>query len=98
MHSYTRYDGFVVMSEKDNVAVALEDMQAGKKIQLGGQDLELKENIDFGHKFATRKISKGENIIKYGEIIGVAGMDIEPGQHVHVHNVESLRGGKNHRA
>ena len=86
------------MSEADNVAVALEDMQPGKKVKVNGFDLEIRENIDFGHKFATRKISKGEKIVKYGEIIGVAGTDIAPGQHVHVHNVESLRGGKNHRA
>ena len=39
-----------------------------------------------------KKISKGENLIKYGEAIGQATQDIEEGQHVHVHNVESLRG------
>lgn len=98
MHSYTRYDGFVVMSDKDNVAVALEDLPAGKLVELNGSNLKVSESIDFGHKFAIRGIQSGENIVKYGEIIGVAGDDISPGQHVHVHNVKSLRGGNNNRA
>ena len=36
---------------------------------------------------AIKPIAKGEKIIKYGELIGIAGSDIKPGQHVHVHNV-----------
>lgn len=31
-------------------------------------------------------------VIKYGEIIGKASVEIRKGQHVHVHNLESLRG------
>jgi altronate dehydratase small subunit len=34
----------------------------------------------------------GDSIIKYGEVIGVATREIAPGQHVHVHNLESRRG------
>lgn len=41
---------------------------------------------------AIKDIPKGGEIIKYGEIIGRATANIEPGEHVHVHNVESLRG------
>jgi altronate dehydratase small subunit len=38
------------------------------------------------------KISKGQDVLKYGEVIGQATQDISEGKHVHVHNVESLRG------
>lgn len=86
------------MSKDDNVAVALVDLPAGKSIELEGKTLKIAQNIDFGHKFAIRDIKKGEKILKYGEVIGVSGSDIRVGEHVHVHNVESLRGGKNHRA
>ncbi|MBV5349995.1 UxaA family hydrolase, partial [bacterium] len=50
------------------------------------------ERITFGHKFALRLIKTGEPVIKYGETIGLATKDILPGQHVHVHNLESCRG------
>jgi altronate dehydratase small subunit len=50
------------------------------------------ERIPFGHKFAVRDIGKGELVLKYGEPIGVATMDIGAGSYVHVHNVESSRG------
>lgn len=48
--------------------------------------------IPFGHKIAIRRIVKGEQVTKYGEEIGVASCDIEVGEHVHVQNVESIRG------
>jgi altronate dehydratase small subunit len=50
------------------------------------------EKIPFGHKFALRLIKKGEKITKYGETIGLATKEIQTGQHVHVHNLESRRG------
>jgi altronate dehydratase small subunit len=37
-------------------------------------------------------IEKGEAIVKYGEVIGRATQQIILGKHVHIHNVESLRG------
>ncbi len=50
------------------------------------------ENIPFGHKISLSDISKGMQVIKYGQIIGKTSMAINKGQHVHVHNLESLRG------
>jgi altronate hydrolase len=51
----------------------------------------LKENgeIPAGHKFALCDIKSGENIIKYGQIIGKATKDINQGEWVHTHNVKS---------
>ena len=40
-----------------------------------------------GHKLATATIDEGQPIIKYGEPIGLATSPIQPGDHVHVHNV-----------
>lgn len=50
------------------------------------------EDIPYGHKFALRFIRKGEDILKYGEVIGRATADIGSGCHAHVQNIESLRG------
>lgn len=52
----------------------------------------MRQPIPFGHKLALGKIEKRKAVIKYGEEIGRAIEDIDAGQHVHIHNVESLRG------
>ena len=51
-----------------------------------------KSGIPYGHKIAVKAIKKGSPVIKYGEIIGCATTDIEKGDHVHIHNMDSLRG------
>jgi altronate hydrolase len=45
--------------------------------------------INFGHKIATRDISAGEEVIKYGYPIGFATADIKTGEHVHSHNLKT---------
>ena len=47
------------------------------------------EVLDNGHKYAVRKIAKGENVIKYGSPIGHTTADIEKGEHVHTHNLKT---------
>jgi altronate hydrolase len=42
-----------------------------------------------GHKYAIRPIAAGENVIKYGMPIGHAKVRIDPGEHVHTHNLAS---------
>ncbi|RLE79740.1 MAG: flagellar biosynthesis protein FlgA [Thermoprotei archaeon] len=85
----------VVVNERDNVAVALRDIKPCEKILVSIKDktLELivKDFIRRGHKIALYDIKRGEYIIKYGEVIGVATEDIERGRHVHCHNVKSAR-------
>jgi altronate dehydratase small subunit len=86
----------IVIDVKDNVATLLADVDANDEVQVvvGDKTTEanVQENIQFGHKFAMKMIEKGQNVVKYGEAIGRATQDIGEGQHVHVHNVESLRG------
>jgi len=86
----------IIINGQDSVAVATRDIKAGEKIPLtaGGQKSELliKNDIKFLHKFALRDIPKGDKVLKYGMVIGEATADISRGEHVHVHNVRSLRG------
>ncbi|MEJ5230520.1 UxaA family hydrolase [Pseudothermotoga sp. U03pept] len=86
----------IVFSEKDNVATAVKNLSKGEEIQLNLENRTLKvklnHDIPFGHKFAVRDISKGSEIFKYGEPIGVATEDIKIGDYVHVHNVSGRRG------
>lgn len=46
-------------------------------------------NLEDGHKYALRDIAAGENIIKYGNPIGHAIVDIKRGEHVHNHNIKT---------
>jgi altronate dehydratase small subunit len=85
----------VMMKPHDHVAVALEPIPAGSFVTVTCQgktfSVNLKELIDFGHKFAVVPIAKGSDIRKYGEVIGIATRDISPGEHVHIHNLEGKR-------
>ncbi len=49
-------------------------------------------DVPYGHKVAVRDIRLGEDIIKYGQAIGIATRDIKKGEYTHVHNLESKRG------
>ena len=46
-------------------------------------------DLSNGHKYATKDILKGENVIKYGNPIGHATEDIRKGDHVHTHNLKT---------
>ncbi|MGZ6276648.1 MAG: UxaA family hydrolase [Syntrophales bacterium] len=86
----------IVMEGIDNVATVVEPIEAPGEIIVeteGGRTVvHITDNIPFGHKFAIRDIPEGSLILKYGEPIGVARIDIRAGEHVHVHNLESKRG------
>jgi len=86
----------LIINSIDNVATAIADIEPGEVVSLKIEEktgqVNIRERIPFGHKFALKKIRKGESIVKYGEKIGRATQDIESGFHVHIHNVESLRG------
>ncbi len=86
----------IVLSDKDNVATVLNEVEAGKTINIrsGEQVIQstVKEQVPYGHKLALIEIPSGSKIIKYGEVIGQATLDIPAGTVAHVHNVESLRG------
>ncbi len=74
---------------KDNVAVAMEHIMAGEKLEIGGFGLTAKEDIDRGHKIACRDIMEGEEIIKYGFPIGHATENIAAGKYIHTHNIKT---------
>ena len=80
---------------RDNVATCVLTQKAGETAAYeDGEQLvsiRLLDDIPFGHKFAARPIAAGEEIVKYGYPIGRAVRAIQAGEHVHIHNVGSLR-------
>lgn len=83
----------ILLNTLDDVATALTGLQAGQKIEVVLEEISyntlLREDIEFGHKYALRDIAKGEDILKYGLPIGTALADIRAGEWVHVHNCRS---------
>lgn len=77
------------LNAHDQVAVATRDLSAGSIIQLGGTrgDIVLAGDVPRSHKFALRDIANGEQVLKYGQSIGLALTHILAGDHVHVHNL-----------
>ena len=93
---YTKFRrSVIVINSKDNVAVALRDLKPGEIVEVSIGDklvkVQVRDFIKRGHKIALYDLRKGDYIIKYGEVIGVATQDIKQGQHVHCHNVKSAR-------
>ena len=82
----------IVITPRDNVATALEALAAGQTIAANGRQITVQEPIASGHKVALTAIGSGEPIVKYGNPIGTATVDIAAGAHVHIHNVASGRG------
>jgi altronate dehydratase small subunit len=79
---------------KDNTATALDDIKAGDTVTLDSKsghvgEIKARRSVPFGHKLALAHIGKGEKVIKYGEVIGLAAQPINKWDYVHTHNVES---------
>ncbi len=86
-------ENLILCHPKDNVATARFPLNAGAFLRLTGQKtIVAREQIPFGHKIALQKIRRGGPVIKYGERIGKAIREINPGELVHIHNVAGERG------
>lgn len=75
----------LLLQTGDSVAIALSDLKAGGMID----DLGLAPNSDIprGHKIALSSHGVGDNLRRYGQVIGQATAPIAPGDHVHSHNL-----------
>ena len=71
----------------DNVAIARVPLAAGTELRLNDLHLVTQEPISAGHKVALLPITAGETVRRYGQSIGRARMTIEPGRHVHTHDL-----------
>lgn len=75
---------FTLLHPNDDVFIALHDVSAGATIAEG---VAAAADIPTGHKIARRSVARGAPILRYNQVIGFAGEDIYPGQHVHTHNL-----------
>src|SRR5689334_19547672 len=80
---------YVQLDPKDNVMVALQDLQPGMAIDTGnGGNLHLTEKIPAKHKFFLQHLAKGDGITMYGVTVGKAQQDIPAGSLMNVFNTK----------
>ncbi|MGH6993718.1 MAG: UxaA family hydrolase, partial [Caulobacteraceae bacterium] len=73
------------LNPDDNVVIALRALRAGEL--LDGSAFCAREPIANGHKIAFASIVAGEVVLKNGQVIGEATVNIAAGEHVHTHNL-----------
>ena len=57
---------YIKINPADNVAVALQDLQAGEAVE----GMKLATDVPRGHKVLLDSLKAGDNVIKYGYPIG----------------------------
>lgn len=77
----------ILLRAGDEVAVAKRKLLAGTVLNMDGSSVRLMTDIPAGHKFAIIQVKDGDPVRKYGQIIGYATKDIQPGEWVHTRNL-----------
>src|ERR1035437_6365709 len=83
----TAENSAIHLHPSDNIAVARVPLGAGAELRIGGQTVVTLDPIPAGHKLALRTIRCGAEVVRYGQVMGRALTLIDPGRHVHTHNV-----------
>ena len=89
---------FLVHDQRDDVGVVVVE-EVETRQRLCGWCMETDkivavtatQPIPLGHKIALKEIAEGDDVIKYGEVIGRASTDITVGAHLHVHNTKTRK-------
>jgi (2R)-sulfolactate sulfo-lyase subunit alpha len=87
----------LIHNHGDYVGVATSDISKGEEVVCVFMDkkeeikVRSKSEIPLGHKLALRAVPAKEKVVEYGGIIGIATSNIDVGEHVHTHNLRSLR-------
>jgi altronate hydrolase len=74
----------------DPVALARRELEPGTELEGAGRCVTVRDTVPHGHKLALSDIAAGQQVLKYGQPIGIATQAIAAGEHVHEHNLRSL--------
>lgn len=84
----------LLMDAKDNVVTCVKDVPSGGEViyQKDGEQhtLKARQDIPACHKVALKALAEGEEVLKYGELIGRADCAIEAGGLVDHRNIHSV--------
>jgi hypothetical protein len=86
----------IKINQIDNVATITDRAKKGEVVSVLSEEGKEIDKIKLPtdaplpfHKIALKQIAKGEEIKKYGEVLGHASKSILKGEWIHVHNIES---------
>src|SRR6266498_2580361 len=77
----------IILKPEDDVAIAKKEIPAGSVLEDASGRIEVRHDIRPGHKVARRARRQGEEVRRYGQVIGFATGDIAVGDHVHTQNL-----------
>lgn len=84
----------LIIAPDDDVVVAITALKAGENVVYVCREKQetfpAVTDVPCYHKIAVHDIACGSVVRKYNQIIGAATKDIRKGEHVHVHNLDSL--------
>lgn len=84
----------LLMDEKDNVVTCVTEVPAGQDVVYRKGDqlctVKAEEDIPYCHKITLVDLKKGEDVIKYGESLGVMIEDTTKGHWVSHNNLVSV--------
>ena len=84
---------FIRIHDKDNVIVALQDIEAGTILTVDNKiTITVKDYIPSGHKLSIIDFEEQDLVIKYGYPIGITATQIPAGSHIHTHNLLTTLG------
>ncbi len=78
---------FLQIHPKDNVLVALRDLQAGTIIPFNGSTIELLQDVAAKHKFTLTALPKDGAVYMYGVLVGRVNYDLKQGELIDVNNL-----------
>jgi len=91
--------GFLVHGDEDHVGIAVRDLTPGEVVSgrylTSHQPITITvvDKIPLGHKVALVNLNPGDKLVEYHEVVGKVTQPIRSGQHVHIHNLKSVRWG-----
>jgi altronate hydrolase len=75
----------IKLNPADDVMIACRELEVGT--ELPGTGIRCSARIPSAHKVAVKAVAKDAPVRRYNQIIGFATADINPGDHVHSHNL-----------
>jgi altronate hydrolase len=86
----TRLARAVRVSPADDVAVAVDALEAGDVVAIGTASIAVREAVPAGHKVALHAMAEGDVVHKYGWAIGRLTAAVDAGGWIHSHNLKTL--------
>ena len=75
------------LDPRDNVLIALTDFRAGENVSYGGDAYTLATDVSAKHKFATRDLAAGDEVIMYGVLVGKTTAAVRRGEALTLRNL-----------